>query len=661
CAEYQLASTLLKRVVESKLLPLLQHLDKGVPELVASSAFIRWASAPEEEGGSAECEADHWHYYTVLLPLYACELLLQPAPTRRSRRRQLLAKGDLFIHRFDLPTSLRDGCYLVLKFKDSMLSCLTNTAPWHTDLAKEGDADAQWALALQLQQRDASASEVLRWLRSAAEQGHADAQACLGERCEEDSLSWLHEAALQGHRRAQRALAERLHVQGNRAEAQKWLRRAAEEEDLQAAELLVVCLVREGEISEALHWCRWGAGRGSASLQHRWGLHLLAGECCTKDEAAGLAWLRRAAEQGHPEATNNLGVALAIGLGIAPDLQEAQRHWRAAARLGDSYGAANAAKDAANTAKSATVVMSEKQLAELQQLMKEVNELQEEAQGEAMKQKVAPLADLLRQLRDSAAPRAPPSHDAHDAPVPRGVTAVARASAAVGLGGGEPFILRDAMDWLSGQKVLDFMPRLMTACGRDVVAYEIQGKGMSAQSMAAPFAQYIQQLQRSDVGAAYLMSSDQLLERPELQDLLQSPEGLAVRGDMPPLPHWLTVGGAGAKTLLKRDPVVTASWTMLVLGSARWSLLPPGSSPSLAGPPDRWGDTRSEEDAFNREWPEVWTATQEMGEVLVVPPGWWYQMLLEDRVLAISAQFLAKEHQPLVAKELPSLGCLGSD
>ena len=29
----------------------------------------------------------------VLLPLYACELLLQPAPTRRSRRRQLLAKG----------------------------------------------------------------------------------------------------------------------------------------------------------------------------------------------------------------------------------------------------------------------------------------------------------------------------------------------------------------------------------------------------------------------------------------------------------------------------------------------------------------------------------------------------------------------------------------
>lgn len=30
-----------------------------------------------------------------------------------------LSPGDLFIHRFDLPTSLRDGCYLVLKFKDN--------------------------------------------------------------------------------------------------------------------------------------------------------------------------------------------------------------------------------------------------------------------------------------------------------------------------------------------------------------------------------------------------------------------------------------------------------------------------------------------------------------------------------------------------------------
>ena len=94
-----------------------------------------------------------------------------------------------------------------------------------------------------------------------------------------------------------------------------------------------------------------------------------------------------------------------------------------------------------------------------------------------------------------------------------------------GLESQEPFLLKDAMTCLSGQKVLDFMPRLMTACGRDVVNYEVQGRG-KAQSLAAPFAQYIQLLQRSESGEAYFMMSDKLL-RPELSDLLSIPEGLS--------------------------------------------------------------------------------------------------------------------------------------
>ena len=97
-----------------------------------------------------------------------------------------------------------------------------------------------------------------------------------------------------------------------------------------------------------------------------------------------------------------------------------------------------------------------------------------------------------------------------------------------GLESQEPFLLKDAMTCLSGQKVLDFMPRLMTACGRDVVNYEVQGKG-KAQSLAAPFAQYIQLLQRSESGEAYFMMSDKLL-RPELSDLLNIPEGLSTGG-----------------------------------------------------------------------------------------------------------------------------------
>ena len=52
----------------------------------------------------------------------------------------------------------------------------------------------------------------------------------------------------------------------------------------------------------------------------------------------------------------------------------------------------------------------------------------------------------------------------------------------------------------------------------------------SAETLAAPLAQYIQQLQRSEAGAAYFMMSDRLLDHPELSDLLAVPEGLAAAG-----------------------------------------------------------------------------------------------------------------------------------
>ncbi|CAE7945976.1 ybeQ, partial [Symbiodinium sp. KB8] len=142
--------------------------------------------------------------------------------------------------------------YLELQFKDSLLSCLTNTSPWHSQLATEGDADAQLALALQLEQHrtpkpslggKAADEEVLSWLRAAATQGHAEAQALLGQRLKgDDAMRWLHDAALQGDRTGQRALAVALLQSENQAEAQKWLRRAADEGDLEAIDLLVTCL-----------------------------------------------------------------------------------------------------------------------------------------------------------------------------------------------------------------------------------------------------------------------------------------------------------------------------------------------------------------------------------------------------------------------------------
>ncbi|MEO8274597.1 MAG: hypothetical protein ABI639_00145 [Thermoanaerobaculia bacterium] len=81
------------------------------------------------------------------------------------------------------------------------------------------------------------------------------------------------------------------------------------------------------------------AKKGNAQAQYDLALELMYGEDVdpkTRDAAAAMGWLRRAAEQGHLEAQKDLGTNYSLGIGVAPDAAEAAHWYSKAADQGDA-------------------------------------------------------------------------------------------------------------------------------------------------------------------------------------------------------------------------------------------------------------------------------------------------------------------------------------
>jgi TPR repeat protein len=61
----------------------------------------------------------------------------------------------------------------------------------------------------------------------------------------------------------------------------------------------------------------------------------MSGEGVLKDQKQATLWFRKAAEQGHDKAEEELGEAYAEGSGVTRDLQEAASWYRKAAAQGN--------------------------------------------------------------------------------------------------------------------------------------------------------------------------------------------------------------------------------------------------------------------------------------------------------------------------------------
>ena len=92
--------------------------------------------------------------------------------------------------------------------------------------------------------------------------------------------------------------------------------------------------------TEAVKWYRKAAEQGHAGAQNNLGVCYENGYGVTKDYYEAVKWYRKAAEQGHAQAQCNLGICYRNGDGVTQDYYEAVKWYRKAAEQGHA-GAQN--------------------------------------------------------------------------------------------------------------------------------------------------------------------------------------------------------------------------------------------------------------------------------------------------------------------------------
>ncbi|MCW8890549.1 MAG: sel1 repeat family protein [Sedimenticola sp.] len=180
----------------------------------------------------------------------------------------------------------------------------------------------------------------------------------------EEGAKWMRRAADSGHARAQFGLAE-LYIRGfaglpkDPGLAKQWATRAAEQE-LVEAQMFLSQGEHKGVFGKpddkaALRWLERAAGNGDQQAQFMWGMALIQGRDVKQDKDAGAHWLLQSARKGHKQAILGLassyfngeltpknpmmGVYL-IRVGVEYKLPEAEKAW-AAMQKQDEKGTAS--------------------------------------------------------------------------------------------------------------------------------------------------------------------------------------------------------------------------------------------------------------------------------------------------------------------------------
>ena len=152
-------------------------------------------------------------------------------------------------------------------------------------------------------------AQAARWMREAAEQGHARAQ---------DNLGIMYTIGLG--------------VPQDGRQAERWLLEAAKQGYAPAQKNLGI-LYRDGQggarqdPAAAVRWFRRAANQGNAEAQFALGSIYIVGFAGRRDEVEGVRLMMAAAEQGHASALYGLGLLYESGTGVVRDLVEALMYY----------------------------------------------------------------------------------------------------------------------------------------------------------------------------------------------------------------------------------------------------------------------------------------------------------------------------------------------
>ena len=100
----------------------------------------------------------------------------------------------------------------------------------------------------------------------------------------------------------------------------------------------------EADLEQAFYYFRLAADQGHADAQNRVGLMYDEGRGVAVDDVEAIRWYERAAEQGLAVAFNNLGLMYEYGEGVDRDLNQAVQYYQQAIEAGYAESASATAK-----------------------------------------------------------------------------------------------------------------------------------------------------------------------------------------------------------------------------------------------------------------------------------------------------------------------------